>query len=81
MLLCLRITIDLKDGLIRRAKERAAKEGRTLTSVVEEGLNLVLTAPVAGNRKPVQLPVSRARGGLQAGVELNSGANLEDVMR
>ncbi len=30
--------MDLDDGLLRKAKQRAAAEGRTLTSLVEEAL-------------------------------------------
>ena len=42
MLVCMRTTINLPDGLAEAAKERAAAEGRTFTSLVEEGLRTVL---------------------------------------
>lgn len=42
MLICMRTTINLPDGLAEAAKLRAAQEGRTFTSVVEEGLRTVL---------------------------------------
>ena len=42
MLVCMRTTINLPDGLAEAAKRRAADEGRTFTSVVEEGLRAVL---------------------------------------
>ena len=46
MLICMRTTINLPDGLAEAAKRRAADEGRTFTSVVEEGLRTVLaTSP------------------------------------
>lgn len=52
--MCMRTTINLPDGLAEAAKQRAASEGRTFTSIVEEGLRRVLdTAPV---RRPVVLP-------------------------
>ncbi len=44
MLVCVRTTINLPDGLAEAAKARAAAEGRTFTSVVEEGLHRVLAA-------------------------------------
>ncbi len=44
MLVCMRTTINLPDGLGEAAKQRAAKEGRTFTSLVEEGLRAVLAA-------------------------------------
>ena len=42
MLICMRTTINLPDGLAEAAKRRALEEGRTLTSLVEEGLRTVL---------------------------------------
>jgi hypothetical protein len=38
----MRTTINLPDVLARAAKARAATEGRTFTSLVEEGLRTVL---------------------------------------
>ena len=38
----MRTTINLPDGLAEAAKARAAAEGRTFTSLVEEGLRAVL---------------------------------------
>ena len=42
----MRTTINLPDALAERAKQRAASEGRTFTSLVEEGLTTVLDRPV-----------------------------------
>lgn len=42
MLVCMRTTINLPDGLAAEAKARAAAKGRTFTSLVEEGLRSVL---------------------------------------
>lgn len=42
MLVCMRTTINLPDGLGEEAKRRAAQQGRTFTSMVEEGLRAVL---------------------------------------
>jgi hypothetical protein len=42
MLICMRTTINLPDALAEAAKRRAAEEGRTFTSVVEEALRTVL---------------------------------------
>ncbi len=62
MLICLRTTLNLPDGLVAQAKIRAAESGRTLTSLVEEGLRLVLEQqdiPVA----PEPLPAYGQPGG------------------
>jgi len=36
----MRTTIRIKDDLLKQAKKRATDEGRTLTSLVEDGLTL-----------------------------------------
>lgn len=57
MLICMRTTINLPDALAKEAKTRAAAEGRTFTSLVEEGLRCVLTtADQAPGRPPEGLP-------------------------
>jgi hypothetical protein len=43
--MAVRTTLNLEDSLVREAKKRAAQEGRTLTSVIEEALRLLLTRP------------------------------------
>ncbi|MGH3938979.1 MAG: hypothetical protein ACRDTG_10150 [Pseudonocardiaceae bacterium] len=62
MLICMRTTLNLPDGLVAQAKTRAATSGRTFTSLVEEGLRLVLARrdiPVA----PEPLPAYGQPGG------------------
>ena len=76
----MRTTVRLGDELLERAKKRAAEEGRTLTSLLEEGLRVVLAEPVAVKQERVRLPVSTAAGGVLPGVELNRAAALEEVM-
>lgn len=44
MLICMRTTINLPDALAEAAKARAAQQGRTFTSLVEEGLRRALAA-------------------------------------
>lgn len=38
MIICMRTTLNLSDALASEAKVRAAAEGRTLTSFIEEAL-------------------------------------------
>ena len=76
----MRTTIRINDDLLKRAKKHAADEGRTLTSLVEDGLALILSKPKTGHRKRVDLPVSTASGGVLPGVDLNRSSDLEEVM-
>jgi len=80
MLSNMRTTVRLRNELLKRARERAAADGRTLTSLIEEGLVRVLEEPRPGRLRKVGLPVSRARGGLLPGVDLSRSGDLEDLM-
>jgi hypothetical protein len=75
-----RTTVRLDDRLLADAKRYAAQGGRTLTSLLDEGLRDLLArraAPAPAGR--VTLPTG-GRGGLQAGVRIDSNAALLDVM-
>jgi hypothetical protein len=77
----MRTTVRIKDDLLQRARKRATEEGRTLTSLIEDGLVLVLTKSKVARRKRVVLPVSKGSGGVLPGVDLNRSGDLEEVMR
>jgi hypothetical protein len=75
-----RTTVRLPEELLTRAKRKAASEGRTLTSLIAEGLRLV----IADNRKRSREthndpPVSEARGGLMPGLDWDDLSALEDA--
>ena len=76
----MRTTVRLSADLLRRAKKKAAAEGRTLTSLLEEGLRAVLVEAKPARRTRVQLPISKASGGTLPGVDLNWSSDLEDRM-
>lgn len=76
----MRTTVRINDDLLRRAKSRAADEGRTLTSLVEDGLALVLSRPGKRPAKRVELPVSSATGGVLPGIDLNRSSDLAEVL-
>ena len=76
----MRTTVDVQDELLREAKERAARSGRTLGQVVDDALrSLFQRADTAAARGPIELPTFRG-GGLQAGVDLEDSAALLDLM-
>jgi hypothetical protein len=74
----MRTTIRLSDDLLRRARKKAAEEGRTLTSLVEEGLKAVLLDAKPARRRGVKLPISQATGGTLPGIDLNRSSDLEN---
>lgn len=75
-----RTTVRLPRDLLARAKRKAAAEGRTLTSLIEEGLRLV----VSESRKPSKrsrgrLPLSDATGGPLPGIDISDSAALQEM--
>jgi hypothetical protein len=51
-----------------------------LTSLIEDALALVVAKPKASRRGRVELPVSKASGGVLAGIDLNRSSDLEEAM-
>ena len=80
ILMRMRTSVRINDDLLRRAKKRAADQGRTLTSLIEDGLALILLEPKGTRPERVELPVSRASGGVLPGVDLNRSDDLDEVM-
>jgi hypothetical protein len=79
MLECMRTTVRLDDGLLREAKAEAARQGKTVTALIEHGLRLVLAgARARARRARVTLPVSKATGGARAGVDLDDSSAILD---
>jgi plasmid stability protein len=64
-----RTTLNLDDTLYRELKVRAAQEGVTLTSVIEDALRDHLRRRVTRQADRV-LPVLRQSGGVRPGVDL-----------
>lgn len=75
-----RTTVRLPLGLLDLARRKAAKDGRTLTSLIEEGLRLVVSdRPRASEPRAVELPVSKATGGLLPGIDLTHGWVMQEI--
>lgn len=75
----MRTTVDLPDDLLNEARERAAREGRSLSDVVGDAVRSSFARTAAGERGPVELPTFDG-GGLQPGVDLDDSAALLDLM-
>jgi hypothetical protein len=75
-----RTTVRLPQDLLNRAKRQAAAEGRTLTSLIEDGLRLVVAEPKSAAKKKRVLPrVSKATGGPMPGIDLTDGSALQEM--
>jgi hypothetical protein len=77
----MRTTVRLDADLLERARQEAARRGVTLTSLIEQGLRLVLRRPLKRSERPVvALPECRAGGGVLPGVDLDDSTGLLDRM-
>jgi Family of unknown function (DUF6364) len=75
-----RTTVRLPEDLLNRAKRKAAAEGRTLTSLIEDGLRLIVSQSRRDlESKRISPRVSKAGGGLMPGIELNNSSALQDA--
>ena len=73
-----RTTVRLPEDLLARAKRKAAAEGRTVTSLVEEGLRLVTDeSRKAAKATRVLPPISKATGGFK--VDRTSVSALQEL--
>jgi len=76
----MRTTLRIDGALLRDAKVHAARQGKTLTAVVEEALREKLyKQPVASRPWKPKLTVVRGSG-LRPGVDLDNNAALLDLM-
>ena len=75
-----RTTVRLPPDLLNRAKRKAAAEGRTLTSLIEDGLRRVIAENgKERKRKRLPPPVSSATGGLMPGVDIGDFSALQEM--
>ena len=65
---------------MRLAKQKAAEQNRTLTSLIEEGVRTVVAErPAAAKRRRVVLPrISKAKGWLPPGLTLADVEEMQD---
>lgn len=75
----MRTTIRISDALYRRAKARAAEDGRSVGAVIEDAVRAALEPSRAGPGPQLPLPTFGG-GGVMPGVDLLSNAALRDVM-
>jgi Ribbon-helix-helix protein, copG family len=57
MLIRMRTTVIIEDGLLERAKKLAAETGQNVSQLVEQSLRDLLDRRVEAPRRPIRLPV------------------------
>ena len=75
----MRTTVDLPPDLLAAAKERAAREGRSLSAVVGDAVRDSFARTALAAREPVELPTFDGDG-LLPGVDLDDSAALLELM-
>ena len=77
----MRTTVNIHDGLLETAKERARDRGVTLGDVVERALQSYLLGAEPETAQSVPpLAVFRGRTGVAPGVDLSTNAGLHEAM-
>jgi hypothetical protein len=75
-----RTTVRLPADLLSRAKRKAAAERRTLTSLIEDGLRLMVAdGRKAAKGRRVLPPISKATGGTMPGIDLTDLSDLQET--
>lgn len=80
MLICMRTTLNLNDDLVKRAKQRAVTEHRTLTSVIEDALRRLLAAESPPPQEPYRVPVEKGPQGVRPGIDLDDPRAIRDLL-
>ena len=75
----MRTTIRIDDQLFRQLKERAAKSGRTIGTVIEDALRVAFQRNEGARPSLDELPVFGSLGTMP-GVDLESNSALLDLM-
>jgi hypothetical protein len=75
-----RIIVRLPGELLDRVRRKAAAEGRTLASLIEEGLRLVVAENKRAAKEGRVMPrISTASGGVMPGIDLTDSATLQQM--
>lgn len=76
----MKTTLDIDDELLVRAKAASARERKSLTAIIEEGLRLRLRRRTVVPLARVELPVFRGGKGFAPGIDPSSNRSLYDAV-
>lgn len=77
----MKTTLDLDPVLLSEAKARGAREGLSMTRLIEEGLRMRLRAGRSpkSRRAASPIPVYRGKSGLAAGIDPRRNRSMLDA--
>ncbi len=75
-----RTTVRLPDSIMRQIKQYAAAQGITITEFLTRSAVSYLNRDKKHDMEDFDLPVSRSRGGLQPGVDIDKAIHLLNEM-
>jgi hypothetical protein len=77
----MRTTVNIPDELLAEARRQTVRQGRTLGSIIADGLRVVLfdNASVQIKKRKTKLNTYGGHG-INSGVDLDNNAELRDVM-
>jgi hypothetical protein len=76
----MKTTLDIDDELLVKAKAVSARERKSLTALIEEGLRLRLRGRrVVSSGRSQPLPIYRGKGGLAKGIDPTSNRSMLDA--
>jgi hypothetical protein len=76
----MKTTIEIQSELLRKAKETARKEGKTLRALVEEGLRRVVAERAAPKRKRRFRFRTFKGNGLQPGIDITNWEQIRAII-
>lgn len=77
----MKTTLDIDDDLLARAKAQSARERKSVTRLIEEGLRLRLRGEARRTRRTTPaLAIHRGKGGVVEGVDPRSNRSLRDAV-
>lgn len=76
----MRTTVTIDDHLLEEVKLLAVRQGRTMGSVLEDAVRLLLERSETSGRRAVHVRVFEGQLGLQPGVDLEDRDALYDLL-
>ena len=75
----MKTTLDINNELLVKAKAQSARERKSLTMLIEEGLRLRLRRATPKTTVARTLPIHAGKGGLRKGLDSRSNRALLDA--